>query len=320
MVEVHALTEAVTTGRDGKGTVYVFASGNEIVSSTNYEGWSFTRFTIAVGAVGKQGHHSSYSTAGAALLVCAPGGDHEYSVNHVVAKPGGACGNVGVGTSYAAPVVSGVVALMLEAAPGLTWRDVQGVLVHTSKKTDPDDSSWATNGAGLNHSYKYGFGLVDAHAAVTQATSWVNYSPERFLASASTDIDLVLPGDGTVTATNAIVTGAGVGLTVEHIYVYLDLDHSSRGDLHIELVSPASTRSVLVPGLRPAPWAGVQRTVVTHADRRRTAVSAPRGATMRMTGCATPPYIACATTLTASARTRRRSTDGPQSWDTALPR
>ena len=154
--EVRALTDAVTTGRGGKGTIFVFASGNDVVSSLNFQGWQFTRFTIAVGAVGKQGHHASYSTAGAALLICAPGGDLEYSVNHVVAKPGGTCGDVGVGTSYAAPVVSGVVALMLEAAPGLTWRDVQGVLVHTSKKTDPDDSSWATNGAGLSHSYKYG--------------------------------------------------------------------------------------------------------------------------------------------------------------------
>ena len=154
--EVLALTDAVTTGRGGKGTIYVFSSGNEPHEDLNYEGWLFTRFTIAVGAVGKQGHHASYSTAGAALLVCAPGGDFEYSVNHVVAQPGGTCGDVGVGTSYAAPVVSGVVALMLEAAPGLTWRDVQGVLVHTSKKTDPDDSSWATNGAGLSHSYKYG--------------------------------------------------------------------------------------------------------------------------------------------------------------------
>ena len=92
---------------------------------------------------------------------------------------------------------------------------------------------------------------------MTTAITWVNYSPERELTSASTDIDLVLPGDGTVTATNAIVTdGDGAGVIVEHVYVYLDLDHSSRGDLHIELVSPAGTRSVLVPGPRPAPAAG----------------------------------------------------------------
>ena len=100
---------------------------------------------------------------------------------------------------------------------------------------------------------------------MTTAITWVNYSPERELTSASTDIDLVLPGDGTVTATNAIVTdGDGAGVIVEHVYVYLDLDHSSRGDLHIELVSPAGTRSVLVPGPRPAPSAGESFTNVSH--------------------------------------------------------
>ena len=90
---------------------------------------------------------------------------------------------------------------------------------------------------------------------MTKALTWVNYSPERELASASTDVDLVLPLDGTVTSTNAIVTD-GAGVTVEHVYVYLDLEHSSRGDLHIELISPAGTRSVLVPGPRPAPSVG----------------------------------------------------------------
>ena len=84
----------------------------------------------------------------------------------------------GVGTSFAAPVVSGVVALMLEANASLSWRDVQGILATTSQKTDPSDASWATNSVGLHHSYKYGFGLVDAHAAVTAALSWPGYGEE----------------------------------------------------------------------------------------------------------------------------------------------
>ena len=71
------------------------------------------------------------------------------------------------GTSSAAPIVSGVIALMLQANPRLGWRDVQDVLVRSSTKVDSTDTSWATNAAGLSHSYKYGFGRVDALAAVT---------------------------------------------------------------------------------------------------------------------------------------------------------
>ena len=55
---------------------------------------------------------------------------------------------------YAAPVVSGVVALMLEANRNLTWRDVQGVLATTAALTDATDPSWTLNAAGLHHSRK----------------------------------------------------------------------------------------------------------------------------------------------------------------------
>ena len=98
-----------------------------------------------------------------------------------MAQPNGVCRNVGVGTSYAAPVVTGVIALMLEANPALTWRDVQGILATTASQTNPTDASWVTNGAGLTHSGKYGFGLVDAHAAVRAAVAWQNYPSEQLL-------------------------------------------------------------------------------------------------------------------------------------------
>jgi len=50
-----------------------------------------SRYTIGVGAVGKDGLHASYSTTGAAIFVAAPGGDDEAITNNVVAKPGGGC-------------------------------------------------------------------------------------------------------------------------------------------------------------------------------------------------------------------------------------
>ena len=81
-----------------------------------------------------------------------------------------------VGTSFAAPIVSGVVALMLEANPELGWRDVQDILIRTAVTIDiaPDspNDSWVTNAAGLSHSYEYGFGKVDAKAAVILAQNY----------------------------------------------------------------------------------------------------------------------------------------------------
>ena len=56
------------------------------------------------------------------------------------------------GTSFAAPIVSGVVTLMLEANRALGWRDVQELLAHSAcphsaRPTDTANRSRVTNGA-----------------------------------------------------------------------------------------------------------------------------------------------------------------------------
>lgn len=40
-----------------------------------------SRFTLAVGAVGRDGKHASYSTPGSSLFISAPGGDREHLSN-----------------------------------------------------------------------------------------------------------------------------------------------------------------------------------------------------------------------------------------------
>jgi len=140
---IRALKKGIDTGRSGKGVVYIFASGNENDDgeNVNHEQYLHSRFTVTVGATDKLGRHAYYSTPGASLFISAPGGDTvDHANNWVVANQGGGCGKHGQGTSYACPVVSGVVALMLEVRPELTYRDVHGVLASTATKTDPTES------------------------------------------------------------------------------------------------------------------------------------------------------------------------------------
>ena len=56
------------------------------LASQVFDGMTHTRYTIAVGSVGRDARHASYSTAGAAIFISAPGGDSEFSSNHVVAQ------------------------------------------------------------------------------------------------------------------------------------------------------------------------------------------------------------------------------------------
>ncbi|CAB9496274.1 Furin-like protease 1, isoform 1 [Seminavis robusta] len=259
--EYHALSEqahqafvqGVIEGRQGKGIIYVFAAGNahNEGSFTNADGFVNTRFTIGVGSVDKSEKHASYSTPGAALFVVAPGGDHEYITNNIIAKPGGGCMEIIGGTSFSAPVVSGVIALILQVTPSLGWRDVQAILAETSRQVDPEEPSWTTNGAGLHHSYKYGFGIVDALAAVEASKNWTNIGPERQLILLSGPLDIMIEDDASRTTINTQTVSVPENFTVESVVVYMSLQHASRGDLEITLTSPSGTESILQPGMRP---------------------------------------------------------------------
>lgn len=253
MAQQVALNKGVTEGRNGKGIVYIFAGGNDFDAGAdvNFAGYQSSRFSITVGAADKNGKHSSFSNGGAALFITAPGGDLDYYTNNVVALVGGGCTDGGAGTSFAAPVVAGVVALMLEANPNLSWRDVQGVLAVTATKVQPADPSWATNGAGLSHSYIYGFGLVNASAAVEKGRSWTPLTSEIEIITDSKQVNLTIPEYPNEAITTTITVNANNTYKIESVIVYLDLLHSSRGDLNIVLTSPSGTKSILSPGQRP---------------------------------------------------------------------
>ena len=262
--------------RSGLGALYVKSAGNnfaadgdQICDSVGITCWNVNMeseetypYQIIVGALNAKGEKSSYSTAGSAIWISAPGGeygwDHEYwdseldpygykyetsnpdsrlwqpamvTVDQVGCDRGYTTGRYdfnidGVppigytsfheddvlnpnceytstfnGTSSAAPVASGVVALMLEANPDLSWRDVKHILASSARQVDSsasalelenvvcsDDScssvafsdslsfvardTWVTNAAGYSYHTWYGFGAINAGAAVAMAQTY----------------------------------------------------------------------------------------------------------------------------------------------------
>ena len=248
-----AIKAGVTDGRGGKGIVYVFSSGNEYTASgnANFEGYLNSRYVMTVGAVGMDLLHSSYSSTGASVFVSAPGGDGGDVRGMVTANPvatGTSCGDGGVGTSYATPIVSGVAALMLEANPNLGWRDVQGIIATTSKMPDDDgDLPRSVNAAGIGHSYQYGFGIIDAAAAVAAARTWQNYGKEAVLTAMASPGAAIADDGAAVTST--ISAAADADFEVETVVVLLTIDHPHRGDLRIVL-ERGGVESLLAPDSR----------------------------------------------------------------------
>ncbi len=131
---------------------------------------------------------------------------------------------------------------MLEANPNLTWRDVQHILVETALKNDENDSEWTKNAAGHEINYKYGFGVVDAEAAVQKALEWQQIGTEVMLTSGEREVNKAIPNGGSTLEQSFTFTE---DITVESVEVMFDADHELRGDLEVVLISPDGTESVL---------------------------------------------------------------------------
>ncbi|MEO1530321.1 MAG: S8 family peptidase, partial [Planctomycetota bacterium] len=259
---LQALEEGVTNGRGGLGSIHTWAGGNGRLSddNVNYDAYANSRYTIAVAANSHNGTQSSYSEPGAPLLVTAPSNGDGVGIvtTDLLGNPGYNNGSgfsndytdsFG-GTSSATPLVSGVIALMLEANPNLTWRDVQHILVQTAAQNDASDADWTTNGAGHLVNHKYGFGMVDAAAAVDAAVNWRTVQAETNYDSGQLDAGLAIPDNdaGGVTVSHTVEDD----IIIEAVEIIFDATHTYRGNLEVVLVSPSGTESILAEE-RPDP-------------------------------------------------------------------
>jgi subtilisin family serine protease len=166
-----ALQFAATRGRRGRGSVICAATGNEHASHIGFPASS--AWVIAVGACNDRGTRSKYSNYGLGIDVVAPSDDDDFKHAGITTtdvhlrgkgySSGAYCDDFG-GTSAATPLTAGVAALVLSANQSLEAESVRDVLISTAEKIDPAHGKY-TGG----FSRKYGFGRVDAQAAVASA-------------------------------------------------------------------------------------------------------------------------------------------------------
>jgi len=146
----------------------VASAGNDDADVANHSPANCPE-AIAVASTNSAGDKARYSNFGAGITLAAPGGQHSrrfatdgvFSLSNagVTTPTIDTVANVG-GTSFAAPMVAGVVSLMLDVAPNLTAAQVRSILVSTAKPF-PLGSSCNTAICGA--------GLLDAAAAVRAA-------------------------------------------------------------------------------------------------------------------------------------------------------
>ncbi|CAN8140104.1 Serine protease [uncultured Thiomicrorhabdus sp.] len=275
---------------DGNTGTYecVEASDNGVTCfNVNFERDQTTPYLIPVAAYDDSEKKASFSNTGSALWISAPGVgtvtidqsgcEQGYSretqngirTDTLIADEDANCNYFSYfgGTSAATPIVSGVISLILEANPQLTWRDIKHILATTARQIDVGltakylanssikiEQGWIENNAGYRFSNYYGFGAVDAQAAVNMATD--NYNSLAALQTIEQTGNVTdsgnIPDNNAAGITETMTVNQGVNLILESVSLKVSMseqlgaDGFDFSDYVITLISPNGTESLVM--------------------------------------------------------------------------
>jgi len=249
-----ALEEGVRRGRQGLGSVFVWASGNggKFQDNCNCDGYATSIYTLSVSSASENGLIPWYSEQCSSTLATtySSGSSRQGERKVVTTDLHGRCTTSHTGTSASSPMAAGILALVLEANPKLTWRDLQHITVRTAKKANLKANDWRTNGAGYNVSHAFGFGLMDAGAMVKMALNWTTV-PEQMVCEATWVGEVVMPASDEVAIRLPVGEEClGTLRVLEHVHVVVGMDYARgrRGDVAMELEAPSGLVSeILAP-------------------------------------------------------------------------
>ncbi|XP_045207949.2 proprotein convertase subtilisin/kexin type 7-like [Mercenaria mercenaria] len=253
------MKHGIDFGRSGYGSIYVVASGNggQEGDNCNYDGYANSLYTVTIGAVDETGHMPFYSEECASMLAVTFSSGAWGQTRDIVTTDWLAhkesvkgCTEHHSGTSAAAPIAAALIALMLDVQPCLTWRDIQYLIALTALKVDIDVAHWQKNGAGLWHSHKHGFGLMNAWRLVNAAKVWDQVPWQTSFEHSEKHVAIPItkgasnPLELTYTVTESDANGFDLYI-LETVQVTLTLDHPCRGNLDFRVKSPHGTMSVI---------------------------------------------------------------------------
>ncbi|KAK9457604.1 peptidase S8/S53 domain-containing protein [Dipodascopsis uninucleata] len=245
-----AFISGVQKGRNGLGSIFVFATGNGAMNgdNCNFDGYTNSIYSITVGAIDRRGLHPSYAEdCSAQLVVTYSSGSNDHIHTTDVGKQ--ACTSAHGGTSAAAPLAAGIFALALSARPDLTWRDLQYLALQTAVEITNNDAESQMTANGKNFSHRYGYGKLDSYAIVEAAKGWTRIKPQAWFDTAQAEVNTDIAQDKIGVSSTLVVTKEELEKAnlekLEHVQVTVNIKHQHRGDISVVLTSPFGVKSIL---------------------------------------------------------------------------
>ncbi|KAJ3017833.1 UNVERIFIED_CONTAM: pheromone processing endoprotease [Siphonaria sp. JEL0065] len=255
-----AVLNGIHNGRGGLGSIFVFASGNGGASgdNCNFDGYTNSIYTITVSAIDRMNRHPDYSESCSANMIVMYSSasirhdDAIATTDWQLGHNGDLCTKSHGGTSAAAPLASGIYALVHSIRPDLTWRDFQHISVRSAVPINKGDPSWLKTQSGRPYSHDFGYGKLDAYQILELAKTWTTVPPHTSFQSPF----LSPTGDGTIpqekgkdvrvshTVSKDSLKQSKFG-RLEHVTVTVNIEHAKRGDVNVDLISPAGIVSKL---------------------------------------------------------------------------
>ncbi len=250
-----AFADGVTLGRKGLGSIFVWASGNggRFNDSCACDGYANSIYTLSISSTSENSEKPWYLEECTSTLATTYSsgderlGEHEIITTDIRHK----CTIKHTGTSAAAPLAAGIIALALEANPNLTWRDVMFVTILSSRPKAIKSNNYIINKRGFLVSSRYGFGLMNAGRMVALAKNWKVVPPLQSCSTLNSNFRIrTLQSSNTVEATlstDACQNTINEVNYIEQVEIITTIRASIRGLVEIRLTSPMGTQSLILP-------------------------------------------------------------------------
>uniref|UniRef100_A0A0K0E7I3 P/Homo B domain-containing protein n=1 Tax=Strongyloides stercoralis TaxID=6248 RepID=A0A0K0E7I3_STRER len=248
-----AIYNGIKYGRNGKGNIFVWASGNGGFKqdSCSADGYITSIYTLSISSATYYNSKPWYLEECPSIIATTHSSSRKNQPGIITTDAPNGCTKAHSGTSASAPIAAGIIALALEANPSLTWRDIQHIVLRTANPIPLlDNPGWSTNGVGRKISNQFGYGLMDAGAIVKLSKVWTTVPEQRKCIYKYKMVEpRIVNGNFQINFTinvNDCPNGDSI-LYLEHVQVISTIKYSKRGDLKLTLLSPSGTKSIILP-------------------------------------------------------------------------